>query len=336
MSQQTIPPQVAMFRMLNGYQVTQMLAVAARLGIADHLADGPKTAETLASASGVQPDALYRVLRALANMGVFEALSEHRFALTPLGATLRTDHPEMMRAAAMFLGGDVYRAWADLQYSVTTGNPAFEHVFGAPFFDYLSTQPAYNELFNQAMLSASRRQIIATVASYDFTGAARVVDVGGGQGMLLSTILKANPALRGVLFDLPQVVANAEPVLVAAGVADRCEIVSGDFFTTAPEGDILTLSHILHDWDDERAIQILRNCAQALSPTSKLLVIEDIIAPGANDPQALIKDLQVLILNGGRERTAAEFERLLTAAGLRLTRIIPTQVSTRIIESERL
>lgn len=335
MSAPQIPPQVAMFRMLNGFHVTQMLTVVARLGIADHLADGPRTAEELASATATQPDALYRVLRALANMGVFEALPDRRFALTPLGSTLRTDHPDTMRAFAMFLGGDIYQAWADLQYSVTTGKPAFEHTFGAPFFDYLSAHPASNDIFSQAMLSAARRQIVAMVAAYDFTGAQRVVDVGGGQGMLLSAILRANPSLRGVLFDLPHVVANAGPTLSAAGVADRCEIVGGDFFVSAPEGDVLTLSHILHDWDDEHSARILQSCAKALGPGSKLLVVEDIIEPGANDPQTLFKDIQVMILNNGRERTAAEFERLFAVAGLSLARILPTHTSTRIMEVVR-
>jgi len=325
-----------MFRMLNGFHVTQLITVAARLGIADHLADGPKSAEELASATATQPDRLYRVMRALANMGVFEALPERRFALTPLGATLRTDHPETMRAFAMFFGGDIYRAWGDLQYSVTTGKPAFEHVFGAPLFDYISAHPAASEIFNQAMLSASRRQIVAMAAAYDFTGVRRIVDVGGGHGMLLSTILQAHPTMRGVLFDLPHVVASAGPTLTAAGVADRCETIGGDFFSDAPPaGDILTLSHILHDWDDEHSAQILRSCARALEPGNKLLVIEDVVEPGPNDPQTLFKDIQVMLLNDGRERTAAEYERLLTAAGLRLVRILPTQASTRIIEGER-
>ncbi|MDE3229141.1 MAG: methyltransferase [Chloroflexota bacterium] len=335
MSASATPPHLTMLRMLNEFHVTQMLAVAARLGVADQLANGPKSAEELASATNAQPDALYRMLRALANMGVFEALPERKFALTPLGATLRTDHSDTMRAFAMFLGGEVYRAWGDLQYSVTTGKPAFDHVFGASHFDYLSAHPDANETFNQAMSAASQREIIAMVVAYDFAGVERVVDIGGGYGMLLAAILRANPALCGTLFDLPHVVANAEPTLRTAGVADRCEIVGGDFFTEAPPaGDILTLSHILHDWDDDHCVQILRNCARTLGVRSRLLIIEDIVEPGANAPQTLFRDMQMMVLNGGRERTAAEFERLFTSANLRLGRIIPTATTTRIIECE--
>lgn len=337
MNQSGLPPQTAMLRMLTGFRMTQMLAVTARLSLAERLTDGPRSAEELASASGAQPDALYRMLRALAAMGVFEELPERRFALTPLGATLRADHPQSMRAFALFVADETYRAWGDLQYSVMTGKPAFDHVFGAPHFDFLSAHPDASERFNQSMSATVRREIVAMVTAYDFTGAQRVVDIGGGHGMLLSTILRANPALRGALFDLPHVVAGAESTLRAAGVADRCEIVGGDFFSmTPPAGDILTLSHILHDWDDERASAILRNCVGALAPGGRLLVIEDVIEPGVNAQQTLFKDMQMLVLNGGRERTAEEYERLFSAAGLRLTRIIPTQATTRIVEGERL
>ncbi len=333
MSTQDVTQQMTMLRMLTGFHMTQMLAVAARLGVADRLTDGPQSAEALASATGAHPDALYRMLRALANMGVFEALPERRFALTPLGATLRADHPDRMRAFAMFLGDEVYRAWGDLSYSITTGQPAFDHIFGAHHFDYLGEHPASNELFNQAMSAVARREIVAMVAAYDFTGVERVVDVGGGHGLLLSAILQANPELHGVLFDLPHVVANAVPMLGAAGVADRCEVVGGDFFTgTPPVGDILTLSHILHDWDDERCVQILRSCTRALRPGARLLVVEDVVEPGVNAPQTLFKDMQMMVLNGGRERTAAEYEGVLAAAGLRLNRIIPTQATARVIE----
>ncbi len=337
MDSSAAPPQVAMLRMLNGFHVTQMLSVAARLGIPDLLADEPKTADELARATSAQPDALYRMLRALAGMGVFEEHTGRRFALTPLGATLQSSHPHTLRAHAIFLGGEAYRAWGDLPYSIATGQAAFDHVFGAAHFAYLGEHPDANEVFNQAMSVAARREIVAMVAAYDFSGAATLVDVGGGQGMLLTAILLANPGLRGALFDLPHVVAGATTALSAAGVADRCEIVGGDFFTTAPPaGDILALSHILHDWDDERCTLILRSCARALGPRSKLLVIEDIIEPSANAPQTLFKDMHMMVLNGGRERTAQEYERLLATAGLRLTRIIPTALATRIIEAEAL
>lgn len=331
-----VPPQVALLRLLNGFRATQLVALAARLGIADLLADGSRTAEDLAHATETQPDALYRALRALAGMGVFAELEGQRFALTPLSALLQSAHPESERAFALYISDEAYRTWADLPYSVTTGQPAFDHVYGASHWAYLAAHPDASEAFNQAMSVVAQREIVAMVAAYEFTGATRVVDVGGGQGKLLSAILQAHPALHGALFDLPHVAAGAEPTLHAAGVADRCDIVGGDFFTTVPpRGDLLTLSHILHDWDDARAAVIVRNCAQALEPQGKLLVIEDVIEPAANAQQTLLRDVQMLVMNGGRERTAAEFERLFTAAGLRLTRVIHTRTSTCIVEAER-
>jgi hypothetical protein len=328
-----ISPQVAVLRLLNGFRVTQLIALAARLGVADLLADGPRTADDLASATGANPDALYRTLRTLASLGIFAELDGRRFALTPLGETLQTSHPQSVRGQAIFFSEDAYRAWGDLPYAVTTGKAAFDHTFGAPHFVYLAEHPAASEQFNQAMSAIVHREIVAMVSAYDFSSASSIVDVGGGQGALLTAILRANPSLRGVLFDLPHVVAGAGPALRAADVADRCEIVSGDFFTMAPpDGDIIILSHILHDWDDERCVMILRNCAQALGTQRKILVIEDIIEPGANDLQTLLRDLQMMVMNGGRERTAIEYERLFMAAGLRLTRIIPTQTTIHIVE----
>ncbi len=322
-----------MMRLLSGFRVTQLLALAANLGIADLLADGPQTAEELARATATQPDALYRALRALAGVGVFAELDGRRFTLTPLAELLQTTHSDSLRAQVLFQSAEQYRAWADLRHSVTTGAPAFDHVYGAPHFDYLTMHPASSEAFNQAMRVVSRQVAAAVVEAYDFTQADRVVDVGGGQGTLLAAMLRANPALHGALFDLPHVVAGAEPVLRAAGVADRCEIVGGDFFTMAPpEGDLITLHHILHDWDDERSVMILRACAQALRPQAKILVIEAVITPGANAMPTLFLDINMMVMNGGRERTAAEFERLFTAAGLRLTRIIPLRAEASIIE----
>jgi hypothetical protein len=326
-------PTAVMLRLMSGFRVTQLLALAANLGIADLLADGPQTAEELARATATQPDALYRALRTLAGLGVFAELDGQRFTLTPLAELLQTTRPDSLRAQVIFFSEEQYRVWADLRYSVTTGAPAFDHVYGAPNFDYLNTHPASSELFNQAMGVISRQVAAAVVEAYDFTQADKVVDVGGGHGILLATILRANPALRGALFDLPHVAAGAEPLLRAAGVADRCELVGGDFFTmTPPEGDLITMHHILHDWDDERCVMILRACAQALRPQAKILVIEAVIMPGANAMPSLFLDMSMMVMNGGRERTAAEFERLFTAAGLRLTRIIPLRTEASIIE----
>lgn len=328
-----------MMRLLNGVRVTQALAVAARLGIADLLTDGARSSDDLASAVGAHPDALYRLLRALASLGVFAEEDGRRFAQTPLSAALREGHPASMRAHAIFLGDEIsYHTWADLAYTITTDAPSFDHIYGEPHFDYLATHPAAAETFNRAMSASSVRIAAAVTAGYDFTGAQVVVDVGGGQGALLAAILRANPSLRGTLFDLPHVVATAEPVLRAAEVTERVEVVGGDFFTAAlPRGDILTMHHILHDWDDDHCVLLLRNCLRALEPDGKVLTLEAIVQSGIDGAENTFRDLQMMALNGGRERTAAEFERLFRAAGLRLTRVIPTTTpAVSIIEGVQL
>jgi O-methyltransferase domain/Dimerisation domain len=324
-----------MLQLLNGFRVTQALYVAAQLNLADILKDGPQTAEALATTTGANADALYRVLRALASLGVFEEGPEGQFALTPLAALLQQDHPYSTRAQALFFGDEPYRAWGGLYDSVITGANAYERVFGAPHFEYLAQHPDQNEIFNQAMSASSRQAAMAIAGTYDFSAAGTVVDIAGGQGVLIAAILRASPALRGVLFDQPHVVENALPLLEAAGVADRCELASGDFFASVPSGDIYTLRHILHDWDDERAIAILRSCAKAMAPGGRTLVIESVIEPGNDPSPAKFLDLMMFVMNGGRERTAEEYRRLFAEAGLRLTRIIPTAGAESLIEGER-
>ncbi len=323
-----------MLQLLNGFRVTQVLYVAAKLSLADILKDGPQSVDALAVTTGANPDALYRVLRVLASIGVFEENSERRFALTPLAALLQNDHPSAVRAQALFFGDEPYRACGGLYDSVMTGTNAYERVFGAPHFEYLAQHPAQNEAFNQAMSASSRQAARAIVGTYDFSTAGTVVDIAGGQGMLIAAILRANPALHGVLFDQPHVVAGASPLLEAAGVADRCELASGDFFVTVPPGDLYTLRHILHDWDDEHTIAILRSCAEAMPPSGRALVIESVIEPGNDPSPAKFLDLMMFVMNGGRERTAEEYRRLFAAAGLKLTRIIPTEAES-LIEGER-
>lgn len=323
-----------MQQMLNGFRVTQALYVAARLGLADILKDGPQPVAALAATTGANADTLYRVLRALASIGVFEEGPAGQFALTPLAAVLQHDHPSAVRAQALFRGDEPYRAWSELYDSVMSGENAFEQVFGASHFQYLAQHPAQNEIFNQTMSATSRQVATAIVGAYDFSAARTVVDIAGGQGVLITAILRANPDLHGVLFDQPHVVANARPILEAAGVADRCELVSGDFFVSVPAGDLYTLQRILHDWDDEHAIAILRSCAEAMAPGGRALVIESLIEPG-NDPSPVkFLDLMMFVMNAGRERTAEEYRRLFAAAGLRLTRIIPTGAAS-LIEGER-
>ena len=310
--------------LLHGYRLTQALHVAASLRLADLLNDGPKTAEELAAATRANGDALYRVLRALAGIGVFAETPEHRFTLTPLATLLREDHPLSARAQILYVaGGEPYRAWSHLLPGVMTGENPFEQVFGASHFQYMAQHPASNEVFNQAMSSNSRQAARAIVAAYDFAEAGKVVDIAGGQGVLIAAILRAHPALRGVLFDQPHVVTGARPLLEAAGVAGRCELASGDFFAAVPPGDTYTLRHILHDWDDDHSVAILRSCAQALAPGGRILVIESVIEPGNDPSPAKFLDVMMFVMNGGRERTTEEYQRLFAAAGLTLARIIP-------------
>jgi O-methyltransferase/methyltransferase family protein len=323
-----------MRQLLNGFRVTQALYVAAKLGLADILKDGPQSIEALAATTDANADALYRVLRALASIGVFEEGPAGQFALTPLAAVLQHDHPSAVRAQALFFGDEPYRAWGGLYESVMTGANAYERAFGAPHFEYLARHPHQNEIFNQAMNASSRQAAMDLVSVYDFSAAGTVVDIAGGQGVLIAAILRANPTLHGILFDQPHVVANARPILEAGGVADRCELASGDFFVSVPSGDIYTLRHIVHDWDDEHAILILRNCAEAMAPGGRTLVIESVIEPGNDPSTAKFLDLMMFVMNGGRERTAEEYHLLFTAAGLRLTRIIPTGAES-LIEGER-
>ena len=331
-----VPAPVALLRMMTGYWISKALNVAAELGVADLLRDGPRSSDELAGACGAHPAALYRLLRALAGVGVFTELDGRRFALTPLAELLRSDVPGSMRALARMYGSEQYRAWDGLLESVRTGEPAFDRTFGASYFDYLGRNPDAGAVFNEAMTGWTTQVADAVVEAYDFTGVNTVVDVGGGHGLLLATILRAHPSMRGALFDLPHVVAGAGPLLEAAGVADRCVTVGGDFFASVPEGgDAYLLAQILHDWDDERCRPILENCRRAMRPDGRVLVVEQVLPP-ANEP-SLGKwlDLHMLVLLTGRERTEAEYGALLEAAELELTRVIPTSSGAGIVEAVR-
>jgi hypothetical protein len=322
-------------QLLNGVRVTQLLSVAAKLGVADLLAGGTLPIDQLALMTGANADALYRVLRTLASIGVFEETAERRFALTPIAMLLQENHPFSARAQAIWFGGESYRAWGDLLHTVMTGETAFDHVFGAQHFDYLARHPEASEFFNRAMTASSQRAIADIVAAYDFSSARTVADIGGGHGRLISAMLQANPALHGILFDAAHVVAGALPLLEATGVVDRCERTGGDFFTSVPSGaDVYMMRHIIHDWDDERSIMILRTCAQAMAPSDKVLVIDAVIQPGNEPSPAKFLDVTMMVMNGGRERTEDEFRRLFAAAGLAVTRILPAGAES-IIEGAR-
>jgi hypothetical protein len=320
--------------MMTGYWVSKAIYVAAKLGVADHLASSPRSAEELAVATHANGPALYRVLRALASIGVFSEASPGRFALTPLAELLRSGVPGSMRALAIMYAEEQYRAWDDALYSVRTGQPAFDHAFGMPYFKYFATHPEASRIFNEAMVGWTTQLTDAVVAAYDFSAFGVVADVGGGHGALLAAILRSSSTTQGILFDLPHVVESAEPLLSAAGVADRCARVGGDFFAAMPTGaDAYMLAQILHDWDDERSLTILRQICQVIPDQGKLLVVE-LVLPEGNEPfLGKWLDLHMLVLLGGQERTVAQYTALLHTAGFELTRVVSTSEAQSIIEA---
>jgi len=325
---------MALLHMIHGSKITQLLSVVAKLGIADLLRDGPKHSEELAQAVGAHPRTLYRVLRALASLGVFAEDQAQCFHLTPLANLLRAEVPESLRALAIVYGEEwIWHAEGALLYSVRTGKAAFHHVHGMSPFDYYRQHAEAAAGFNAAMTSVSGHEFAAIMAAYDFAGMATIVDVGGGHGALLAEILKTYPHMRGILFDLPAVVESAQPLLEAAGITARCTRVAGDFFQTLPGGgDAYILKRVIHDWDDAPAAAMLTQCRRAMPAHSRLLLMERVIPPGNAPFLGKLGDITMLLHYGGLERTEAEYRGLLEAAGFTLVRIIPTQAPLSIIE----
>lgn len=329
-------PHEQMAHLLTGYWVSQALYAAAKLGLADLLKDGPRPVEELAHAAQVRPDALYRLLRALASVGVFSEDQTHRFALTPLAECLRRDVPGSQWAMAVMNGEEHYQSWGGLLHSLRTGQPAFEKLYGMGVFEYLTQHPESARVFDQAMVSVHGRETATMLDAYDFAGIGVLADVGGGNGSLLTAVLKKHPSLRGILFDLPGVIERARANVDAAGVADRCQLLAGSFFESIPPGaDAVLMRHIIHDWDDERSLQILRNVHRALKTGGKLLLVEGVIQPGNEPSFGKLLDLTMLVIPGGQERTEEEYRRLYTAGGFRLTRVVPTKGEISVIEGEK-
>jgi O-methyltransferase domain/Dimerisation domain len=321
-----------------GKWVSQAIAVAVELGIADLLKDGTKTAAQIARSANASEDGVYRLLRALGSVGLFAETGNRRFRLTPLGKVLRTDSPQALGPYARFVGHEsTWRPWEKLGHSVRTGEPAFDHVFATPIFEYFANKPEAAAVFDAAMTSISTWESRAVVAAYDFSGIRTLVDVAGGHGLMIMTILKANRNMHGILFDLPHVTAGAATLLRSGGVADRCQILSGDFFASVPEGsDAYIMKHIIHDWDDERAIQILRNCHSAMRCGAKVLIVDSVIPSGNAAHFGKLLDLEMLALTPrGRERTQAEFRDLLQRSGFKFRRAIPTETHLSLIEGVR-
>ncbi len=321
-------------RMIVGYRLSQALHVAAKLGIADLLADGPRHAEELAGVTGSHPSSLYRVLRLLASEGVFEELEEGRFTLTPLAEPLRSDAPDSLRARAVFDGEEWnWHPWGNLLHSTKTGGSAFDCTYGVAVFDYLKETPEAATSFDSLMAAQTRPWALSVTDAYDFADIDTLVDIGGGYGALLAAILTAHPHLNGVLVDLPHVVAGARPKLEAAGLAGRCETVAGDFFQSVPDGgDAYMLKHVLHDWDDDRCVSILDKCRRAISNEGRLLVVEILITTGNEPDYGKYLDLNMLVLTKGRERTEEQYRTLFEAAGFTLSRVVATHSELSIIE----
>ncbi len=311
---------------------SRMIYAAAKMGIADLIGQGSRSSDDLAATVGVDSSALYRVLRALSGAGIFTELPEKQFALTPLGATLRTGVPGSMHAFVLLFGGDLYAsAWLDLPSSVQSGKTAVEHLHGAPLYPYLARHPEDARLFDEAMTSFTSVENAAVAARYDFSAVRTVIDVGGGHGSLVTAVVERNPGLRGILFDQPHIADGARARVAASAIAERCEVVSGDFFEAVPSADICLLKHIVCNWDDEAAIRILKSCHRALPPGGKILVIESVISHSA--PAELL-DVHLLTVVGGRMRTEQEHRSLMAAAGFRLTRLLPTDVGLQLVVVE--
>jgi len=314
-------------------RTTQLIYVAAKLKLADRLAHGPQPYQALAAAAGAHPGSLYRLLRALASLGVFAEIGPGQFGLTPLAEGLRADQPGSLHTLALSYGPWWWLPMGHLLQSVLTGETAFNYVSGMDLFEYLSRNPEESAVHDKRMAAMTAGLTAAILAAYDFSNTRTLVEVAGGQGGLAAAILRTYPQARAILFDLPSVTAGARRQLDALGLADRCETVAGDFFTSVPsQGDTYILKEILHDWDDARAANILRNCRQAMG-AAKLLVIERLIPPGNGAMAGKMIDISMLVMTGGQERTEAEYAALFTASGLKLQQIFPTKAELSVMEA---
>ena len=327
--------------MAAGYRASQLVLLAVRLHVADHLANGPRSVDDLAALTGTLRDPLHRVLRGMAGLGLLEEPVAGYFQLTDLAQPLRRDHPESVASSVLFTASiENTRAWAELEHTLRTGVSGFEHAFGMPRFPYLQAHPEWATIFQLQMTLQMQQVARAVVAAYDFGGADTVADIGGGYGHLLATILHAHPNLRGVLFDVPEVVAAAEEPLRRAGVLERCRLEGGDFFQAVPgDADLYLLSWILHDWPDDHALRVLRTCSTCIPPGARVLLIERVLPERAESAavvrEALLGDVHMLAVLSGRERTQSELEGLLNESGFSLERVLPTDSPRTILEAVR-
>jgi len=329
-----LPPNVRVFEMAAAAVAARALWGAAELGVADSLDNDPRSVDELAVTCGADSGALYRVLRLLAAHGVFVEHEGRRFSHSEMSRTLRTDHPTRTRAAVRMLGSEgMYRGLGALQTSLATGAPGWDAAMGEPVFDWLAHEPESAALFNDAMIGIHGGEPPAVAAAYPFAGT--VIDVGGGSGNMIVNVLRQHPAARGVTYDMPHVVVEAQRRFEAEGLADRARVEGGSFFDGVPAGgDLYILSHIIHDWDEARCLRILEHCRAAKAPGGKVLLVEMVVTPPNVPHPAKMLDIVMLAIPGGRERTEAEYRELLARAGLRMTRVLPTASPVSVIEAE--
>lgn len=329
-----------MLGLISGLHVSRALYVAARLKLADLVHDGVDNCAQLAARTNTDAASLYRVVRVLASAGVFALDAQDRLALTPLSETFLSDAPGSLGAWAISqIGDDPFRAWGGLMHSVRTGEVAFDHVFGCNCWQYRAEHPESAKDFDEGMVSFIGTHDAAVIKSYPFAELNTVVDIGGGEGKLITALLAANPHMKGVLFEQARVIEKARARVADAGLSARCELAAGNFFEAIPRGgDAYVLSRIIHDWHDERAITILRNCRAAMSPGARVLLVERVV-PASMEPSPAMRaiavsDLHMMVMNGGQERSAAQYRALLEAAGLTFTRVVPASDVMSIVEAK--
>jgi hypothetical protein len=330
-----LPPHIQLIQMGRAHVVSRTVYAAAKLGLADHLASGPKSAAELAGSMNVHARSLHRLMRTLASLGILAEQTEQRFALTSLGEALKSDAPGAARSAVLYSGSPSSQSgWDHFIYSIETGKPGFDKAQGMALFDYLEQHPEVASLFNEMMVGFHSQEPPAVAAAYDFSVFQTIVDVGGNTGAMLAAIFATHAAPLGILFDRPHVVKDAPALLEARGVSDRVAIESGDFFQHVPTGaDAYILSHIIHDWNDGESLTILGHIRKAISPTGRLLIVEMVLASGDAPHPGKMLDMVMLAQTGGEERSEAEYRLLLVNAGFRLTRVLPTHSAASIVEA---
>ncbi|MEG4960903.1 MULTISPECIES: methyltransferase [unclassified Microcoleus] len=326
----------ALLEIIYGYKKTQALFVAAKLGIADILSNGAKTADELAKATNVNSRSIYHLMRLLVSIGVFSAENNEKFELNSLGKHLLTGTSDSLRGTVMANGNEVYQAWGNLLHGMKTGETAFEYTFNTSLYSYLNQNAEAGDNFNEWMKETTREWLLPVLEAYDFSAVKTLVDLGGSIGTLTAVLLNGNPNMQAILFDREDVVIDANQVLEVAGVADRCQIVGGSFFDSVPPGgDLYLLSRVLFNWDDDRALTILNNCYQAMTAKDKLMVIDCIFPPGKVSPFIGMISLNLFVLGGNFMRTEDDFCNLLSSAGFKVNNMIKINGPFSAIEAKR-